>query len=151
MLGAVLARRRASCTAIAPSIGDQFGELRPRAEDGLRQATDVLADPPFNLSETRDPATRVDEAIARLRENSGPLARGLSSGAVILGEVLTGLIVTVLLTFFFLKDGARMWGYLLSFTGAQSRARGRARGPASTPRSPATSAGSRSSASSTRS
>ena len=78
-------------TAIAPSIGDQFGELRPQAEDGLRQATDVLAEPPFNLSET-EIQDRVDEAIAKLRENSGPLARGLSSGAVILGEVLTGLL-----------------------------------------------------------
>ena len=48
-------------TAIAPSIGDQFGELRPRAEDGLRQATDVLAEPPFNLSET-EIQDRVDEA-----------------------------------------------------------------------------------------
>jgi predicted PurR-regulated permease PerM len=107
-------------TAIAPSIGNQFDELRPRAEDGLRQATDYLADPPFNLSE-REIRDTVDEGLARLRENSGPLARGLSSGAVILGEVLTGLIVTVLLTFFFLKDGARMWGYLLAFTGKRSR------------------------------
>lgn len=107
-------------TAIAPSIGDQFTELRPRAEDGLRQATDYLADPPFNLSE-REIRDNVDEAITRLRENSGPLARGLSSGAVVLGEVLTGLIVTVLLTFFFLKDGARIWGWLLSFTGRRSR------------------------------
>jgi predicted PurR-regulated permease PerM len=103
-------------TAIAPSIGDQFGELRPQAEDGLREATDVLAKPPFNLSET-EIQDRVDEAIAKLRENSGPLARGVSSGAVILGEVLTGLLVALLLTFFFLKDGERMWGYLLRFTG----------------------------------
>jgi len=107
-------------TAIAPSVGNQFDELRPRAEDGLRQATDYLADPPFNLSE-REIRDNVDEGIARLRENSGPLAKGLSSGAIILGEVLTGLIVTVLLTFFFLKDGARMWGWLLSFTGQRSR------------------------------
>src|SRR3954469_15455852 len=35
-------------TAVAPSIGDQFSELRPRAEDGVRKASDVLADPPFN-------------------------------------------------------------------------------------------------------
>ncbi len=103
-------------TAIAPSIGDQFGELRPQAEDGLRQATDVLAEPPFNLSKT-EIQDRVDEAIAKLRENSGPLARGLSSGAVILGEVLTGVLVALLLTFFFLKDGERMWAYLLRFTG----------------------------------
>lgn len=103
-------------TAIAPSIGDQFGELRPRAEDGLREVTDVLAKPPFNLSE-RDISDTVDDALARLRENSGPLARGLTSGAVILGELVTGVIVTVLLTFFFLKDGRRIWNYLLSFSG----------------------------------
>src|SRR3954462_2359999 len=39
-------------TAVAPSIGNQFGELRPRAEEGVRKATDVLAEPPFNLSES---------------------------------------------------------------------------------------------------
>ena len=106
--------------AVAPSIGDQFGELRPRAEDGLRKASDVLADPPFNLSEG-EIREKVDDGIARLRENGGPLARGLQSGAVILGEIITGLLITVLLTFFLLKDGERIWGYLLSFTGDRSR------------------------------
>jgi predicted PurR-regulated permease PerM len=107
-------------TAVAPSIGDQFGELRPRAEDGLRQATDILADPPFNLSESelRD---NVDKAIDRLRENGGPLVHGVQSGAVILGEVITGLLIAILLTFFLLKDGERMWGYLLSLFGDRSR------------------------------
>jgi predicted PurR-regulated permease PerM len=107
-------------TAVAPSIGDQFSELRPRAEDGLRQATDVLANPPFNLSES-EVRQNVDKGITRLRENGGPLARGLQSGAVILGEIVTGLLITVLLTFFLLKDGERIWGYFLSFTGSRSR------------------------------
>jgi predicted PurR-regulated permease PerM len=107
-------------TAIAPSIGDQFGELRPRAEDGLRQATDVLAEPPFNLSEQELRET-VDRGLDRLRENGGPLVHGVQSGAVILGEVVTGLLIAILLTFFLLKDGERMWGYVLSFTGDRSR------------------------------
>ena len=103
-------------TAIAPSIGDQFGELR-------RAPRTACAKPPTcspirrSTSARREIQDRVDEGIAKLRENSGPLARGLSSGAVILGEVLTGLLVALLLTFFFLKDGERMWGYLLRFTG----------------------------------
>jgi predicted PurR-regulated permease PerM len=107
-------------TAVAPSIGNQFGELRPRAEDGLREATKVLADPPFNLSE-REIRQNVDKGIARLRQNGGPLARGVQSGAVILGEIITGLLITVLLTFFLLKDGERMWAYFLSLTGRRSR------------------------------
>jgi putative heme transporter len=119
MLGAVLLIV-AIGAAVAPSIGDQFGELRPRAEDGLRTASDVLADPPLNLSE-REIREKVDDGIARLRENGGPLARGVQSGAVILGEIVTGLLITVLLTFFLLKDGERMWGYILSFTGDRSR------------------------------
>jgi predicted PurR-regulated permease PerM len=107
-------------TAIAPSIGDQFGELRPRAEDGLRQATDILADPPFNLSE-QEIRDNVDKGLERLRENGGPLVHGVQSGAVILGELVTGLLITILLTFFLLKDGERMWGYVLSLFGDRTR------------------------------
>ena len=66
-------------TAVAPSVADQFGDLRRQAEDGLREAADVLAEPPFNVTES-DLDRTVDEGIARLRENSGPLARGLQSG-----------------------------------------------------------------------
>jgi putative heme transporter len=110
----------AIATAVAPSVADQFGDLRPRAEEGVREASDVLADPPFNVSK-RELDKKVDEGIARLRENSGPLARGLQSGAVLLGEVITGLIIAVLLTFFLLKDGARIWGYVLSLMGDRSR------------------------------
>jgi putative heme transporter len=80
----------------------------------------VLADPPFNVSRGElDDA--VDDGISRLRENSGPLARGLQSGAVVLGEILTGLIIAVLLTFFLLKDGERMWSFLLGLFGHRTR------------------------------
>src|SRR3954452_22877841 len=108
-------------TLIAPSIADQFGELRTQAEDGVRQASDQLAQPPFNVSEA-DLRRRVDQGLQRLRENSGPLARGLQSGAVLLGEAITGLIVAVLLCFFFLKDGERMWAWVLQLVRRRSRA-----------------------------
>jgi putative heme transporter len=107
-------------TAIAPSLGSQFGDLRTRSEDGVRQVTDELAKPPFNLSE-REIRDRVDTGLQRLRKNSGPLARGLSSGAVLLGEVLTGLIVAVLLCFFLLKDGEQMWAWVLGLVRERSR------------------------------
>jgi predicted PurR-regulated permease PerM len=119
MVGAFLILA-AIATAIAPSIGHQFRDLRPQAEQGVRQATDVLADQPFNLSK-RDLQQRVDEALKHLRENSVPLARGVRSGAVVVGEVITGLIITVLLTFFLLKDGEQIWGYILTLMGAGSR------------------------------
>jgi predicted PurR-regulated permease PerM len=119
MLAAALALA-AVLTAVAPSLASQFGELRTQAEDGVRQATDQLAKPPFDLSE-REIRTRVDEGLQGLRENSGPLARGLGSGAILLGEVLTGLIVAVLLCFFLLKDGEQMWAWVLRLVRERSR------------------------------
>jgi putative heme transporter len=119
MLAAVLALA-AVLTAIAPSVGSQFGDLRTQSEDGVRQITDELAKEPFNLSE-REIRDRVDRGLEGLRENSGPLARGLGSGAVLLGEVLTGLIVAVLLCFFLLKDGDQMWAWVLRLVRERSR------------------------------
>src|SRR5215213_7721733 len=119
MLAAALALA-AVATAIAPTLDDQFGDLRAQAEDGVRQATDQLAKLPFNLSE-RELRDRVDNGLQTLRENSGPLARGLGSSAVLLGEVLTGLIVAVLLCFFLLKDGAEMWAWVLRLVRTRSR------------------------------
>ena len=107
-------------TAVAPSLGSQLGDLRTQAEDGVREATDQLAEPPFNLSE-RELRERVNEGLQTLRANSGSLARGLGSSAVLLGEVLTGLIVAVLLCFFLLKDGAEMWAWVLRLVRKGSR------------------------------
>jgi putative heme transporter len=119
MLAAILVLA-AILTAIAPSLASQFGDLRTQAEDGVRQATEQLAEPPFNLSE-REIRDRVDESLQGLRENSGPLARGLGSGAVIVGELVTGLIVAVLLCFFLLKDGEQMWAFVLRLVRRDSR------------------------------
>jgi predicted PurR-regulated permease PerM len=120
MVGAVLVLA-GILAAIAPSIGNQADELGTGVQNGVRQVTDVLADKPFNLSksELRD---RVDEGLKKLRKNSGPLTHGVQSGAVILGEVVTGLIITALLTFFFLKDGREMWDWLIGLFGADRRA-----------------------------
>jgi predicted PurR-regulated permease PerM len=106
--------------AIAPTIGGQVDDLGTGVQDGVQKAGRVLADPPFNLSQ-QEVQTRIDEGIARLRENSGPITHGVQTGAVLLGEVVTGLIITVLLTFFFLKDGKAMWRWLLGFMGPSRR------------------------------
>lgn len=119
MLGALLLLA-AIVAAVAPSVASQLGDLRDQAEDGVREATEVLAQPPFNLSRA-DVDARVDDGLERLRENSGPLARGVQSGAIILGELITGLIVAVLLCFFFLKDGERMWGWIVGLVGRRAR------------------------------
>ncbi|HEV8053403.1 MAG TPA: AI-2E family transporter [Candidatus Limnocylindrales bacterium] len=119
MVGAALLLA-AVIAAIAPSIAGQADELGTGVQDGIRQVGDVLADRPFNLSE-QEIRDRIDEGIDRLRENSGPVTEGVQTGAVLLGEIITGLILTVLLTFFFLKDGEGMWRWITDFAGPDRR------------------------------
>lgn len=106
--------------AVAPSVAGQTDELGTGVEDGIQEVSDVLSKPPFNLSQ-REIKRRVEDGINRLQENSGPLTEGVQSGAVIFGEIVTGLIITVLLTFFFLKDGRQMWDWLVGLLGAKRR------------------------------
>jgi len=100
-------------TAIAPSIGNQVSELGNGVQDGVRQATDVLSHRPFNLSRA-ELNQRVDDLIDKAQQSGGgSVTTGLHTGAVIAGELFTGFIVTLLLTFFFLKDGREMWNWLV--------------------------------------
>ena len=106
--------------AVAPAIADQADELGRGVQGGLGEAGELLAQPPFNLGE-EEIRSRIDEGIDHLRENSGPLTRGVQTGAILLGEIITGLIIVVLLTFFFLKDGARMWAWIVDLAGPARR------------------------------
>jgi predicted PurR-regulated permease PerM len=106
-------------TAIAPSIGSQVSDLGTGVQDGVRKATRVLADEPFNLSR-RELNERVDAGLESLRENSDRITSGVTAGAIVLGEIITALIVAILLTFFFLKDGRAIWTWLIGLV-ARSR------------------------------
>jgi predicted PurR-regulated permease PerM len=53
----------------------------------------------------------------------------LSGGKIFL-EVLAGLVLTLFVTFFLLKDGERIWAWLTAFLGPDARARARGAGAA---------------------
>ena len=53
----------------------------------------------------------------------------LSGGKIFL-EILAGVVLTLFVTFFLLKDGERIWAWLTSFLGAQGRTRARGAGTA---------------------
>ena len=101
---------------VGPALVGEFGELGRGVEAGVREITDELAKPPFNVSETEIDSA-LDQALARLQENSGSLSGGALRGAVLVGEVLTGAIITLLLLFFFLKDGPLLWGWVRGLLG----------------------------------
>lgn len=104
------------------AVGRQFSDLADSVQEGIREAGDALAEPPFNLSEA-EIERRIDDAIDRLGESGGELTGGVLHGAVLVGELFTGLIITLLLLFFFLKDGSSLWSWVVNTFGGRRRAR----------------------------
>ncbi|MEJ7796946.1 MAG: AI-2E family transporter [Solirubrobacteraceae bacterium] len=109
-------------TLAGSAVVGQFADLADSVQDGIRQAGDALAEPPFNLSQ-EDIQRQIDDSISRLSDSSGALTDGALQGAVVVGEVLTGMIITLLLLFFFLKDGPGIWRWIVETFGGRQRTR----------------------------
>jgi predicted PurR-regulated permease PerM len=121
LLGAVALLASAVAMAGA-AVGRQFSDLADRIQDGVREAGDALAQPPFNLSKA-DIQARIDQAMNQLSDSSGALTGGALHGAVLIGELLTGFIITLLLLFFFLKDGPSLWRWVVKTFGGRQHTR----------------------------
>lgn len=106
--------------AIVPAVVDEVGDVGTSARDGLDEVTRWLADGPLHLNQ-REIDEGVDEALDAARDNIGGIGRGVVSGATIALEVVAGLLVALVLTFFFLHDGERIWAWLLSLVPQRHR------------------------------
>jgi len=88
-----------------------------------------LAGAPFHL---RRPGLQqlTDRLIAFLKAHQSAVAGTVVSGGRIFLEILAGLVLTMFVTFFLLKDGERIWAWLTSFLSPSPRARTRGAGAA---------------------
>jgi len=101
---------------LVPLIGNEMETLRQRADEGIAEVQRYIASRPFGLSEA-DLTRYLEQARQRLTENSSGLTRGAVQGATLVGEVITGLILCLFLTFFFVKDSERFTRWILDFAG----------------------------------
>lgn len=98
---------------IVPALADEFSDLGPTVEDGIDSVEDWLVeDSPFDLDRER-----IDELRDQLSDRVGEAARG-SSGvildtAVLVAEVFAGILLSLVMTFFFLKDGEKFQQWAL--------------------------------------
>jgi putative heme transporter len=116
-LGAV-ALLAAIILGLIPLIGNEFDTLRQRADEGVAEVQRFIASRPFGLSE-EDLNRYLDQARERFSENSSGLTRGAVQGVTLIGELITGLILCLFLTFFFVKDSGRFTRWILDFAGQQ--------------------------------
>ena len=106
---------------VAPAVADQLDDLGRELRAGFDQAVKWLIEGPLNLTQGEIDRS-IDQAIDRLRESSGPLTRGVISGATLVAELIAGLLLFVVLVFFFVHDGRRIWGWVVSLAPAANRA-----------------------------
>lgn len=96
---------------IAPSVGDELGEVGQRVQEGFQQVLDYLARSPLDVSEA-DIDRYLDQAVDELSANREKITSGVLSGAVKVAELVTQFFLTIVLTFFFVKDGPEMFRWI---------------------------------------
>ncbi|MED5799778.1 AI-2E family transporter [Gordonia sp. Z-3] len=106
---------------IVPSIVDQAPEFASRATGGVRQLQDWVQGPPFNVQDEQL-NNIVDTVVQRLQSSASTIAAGVFSGVGTATSILVTLFTTLILVFFFLKDGPKFLPWLDRTVGRPSGA-----------------------------
>ena len=107
-------------TFVADSVAGQFGSLTTQFISGLSDIERSLTGAPFHLRAVD--LTRLGQQVrAWVSNNGGSLAGQALGGASVAVEVLTGFVLAVFCSIFFLTSGDRIWTWLLTQAGGDRR------------------------------
>lgn len=98
-----------------------FEDLRDSAETGLLRIEDWLRGPPLNMSDA-DLQDAIRQGQAWLNENTRQLTEAGLSAVTGTVQFLTGFVLVLVVTFFFLRDGRRIWSFLVNLLPPRARA-----------------------------
>ncbi|WP_320069199.1 AI-2E family transporter [Micromonospora sp. RTGN7] len=87
-------------------------ELSKKSSEGVRQIQNWLKTGPLHLSDSQL-NQYIDEAQAWINNNTEKFTSGAVSTAATLAELLTGIVLVLFATFFFLRDGSRIWRFVV--------------------------------------
>lgn len=93
---------------IIPGVLSQVDELVTNVQEGARQAVGVLE--PLGVGRN-DLDRAIDDALSSVQGSA--VANEVLTGAVLLTQWAAAVVLIVVLTFFFLKDGPRLWDWVL--------------------------------------
>jgi predicted PurR-regulated permease PerM len=103
-------------TWIIPQVAGQAGDLADAATAGLQDLQEWVTGPPLDLSDDQI-GQAVAEIINSVQSNAQNIAGYALSGATAVGGILLNLVLALVLTFFFIKDGPRWLPWLAAQTG----------------------------------
>lgn len=113
--------------AIAPSVGDELDDVGSSAKEGFEDVIDYLAESPLKLSKA-DVDRYLDQAVEEISANRDKITAGVLSGAAKAVELITQFFLTLVLVFFFVKDGPQMFRWFESQFPSRNRRHVRAIG-----------------------
>lgn len=91
---------------IVPSVVNQVPDLAARATEGVRSLQEWVQGPPINLRDEQLD-NMVHAVTERLQSSATTIASGVFTGLGTATSILVTLFTTIVLVFFFLKDGPR--------------------------------------------
>jgi putative heme transporter len=103
----------AGVAALVPSFLEQVRELGPTVRDAANRFLAWLEDGPIGVD--RDQLTDLgNQVLEQLQTQGGAVASGALSFVASLVEGLTAFILALILLFFFVKDGERIWTWVVA-------------------------------------
>jgi predicted PurR-regulated permease PerM len=94
-------------------FADGLGDITDNVQQAVDDTKKWLAGPPFRIDD-QDFQNIGDNIKQSLERNRDRIFSGAIGTATIVGEILTGLVLTLFTTFFFLYDGERIWRWVVS-------------------------------------
>ena len=99
-------------TLVAFPIASDAENLGDQIRAGADKLGGQVADLPLGLTE-REVQQQIDSIDDRVRENNDSIRSGVISGAQAAGQFLAALVITLVVLFFFIKDGRGMWRWIV--------------------------------------
>lgn len=90
---------------------DGLPDLQQQVTDSLNQIKDWLKQGPLHIRQEQI-TTFLNNIIDTIQENQSAITQGAITTAATIGEILTGLLLTVFVLIFFLHDGSGIWTFV---------------------------------------
>lgn len=97
-------------TLVVLQVQGQWSALVKSASDGIEQVQGFVTGPPLNLDASA--FTKLRQSLTKF-VTSGSFGSGALAGVSGFVDLVTTLLVLIVTLFFFLKDGGRIWDFLL--------------------------------------
>jgi predicted PurR-regulated permease PerM len=109
-------------TLFADRVSADYSTLASEVTRTAREVQRSLAGPPFHLNAKRLQAY-YNELVKYISQHKGEIAGTVLAGGKFAIELITGLVLTIFIAFFLLKDGARIWAWLIRGLRPEARRR----------------------------